>query len=81
MTVHPDNVVVVGAGLSGLSAATFREIINDGQVMSVDWAKVRPAYTAHLLQSVSFALAHSFTQTGPFRPAHTVRGIDNVEVH
>jgi phytoene desaturase len=25
-----------------------------------------------------FALAHTFTQTGPFRPANTVRGIDNV---
>ncbi|MFN3007239.1 phytoene desaturase family protein [Mycolicibacterium wolinskyi] len=25
-----------------------------------------------------FALAHTFSQTGPFRPANTVRGIDNV---
>jgi phytoene desaturase len=25
-----------------------------------------------------FALAHTFGQTGPFRPANTVRGIDNV---
>ncbi|MDN4521169.1 MULTISPECIES: phytoene desaturase family protein [Mycolicibacterium] len=25
-----------------------------------------------------FALAHTFAQTGPFRPANTVRGIDNV---
>jgi phytoene desaturase len=24
-----------------------------------------------------FALAHTFAQTGPFRPANTVRGIDN----
>src|SRR3954454_1983 len=26
----------------------------------------------------AFALAHTFGQTGPFRPANTVRGIDNV---
>jgi phytoene desaturase len=25
-----------------------------------------------------FALAHNFSQTGPFRPANTVRGVDNV---
>jgi phytoene desaturase len=25
-----------------------------------------------------FALAHTFGQTGPFRPANTVRGVDNV---
>ena len=25
-----------------------------------------------------FALAHTFSQTGPFRPANRVRGIDNV---
>ncbi len=25
-----------------------------------------------------FALAHNFAQTGPFRPANTVRGVDNV---
>jgi phytoene desaturase len=25
-----------------------------------------------------FALAHTFAQTGPFRPANTVRGIENV---
>jgi phytoene desaturase len=25
-----------------------------------------------------FALAHTFAQTGPFRPANKVRGIDNV---
>jgi phytoene desaturase len=25
-----------------------------------------------------FALAHTFSQTGPFRPANTVRGVDNV---
>jgi phytoene desaturase len=24
-----------------------------------------------------FALSHTFAQTGPFRPANTVRGIDN----
>ena len=124
---------------------TFRDIIDDGQLMSdpsllvsrptagdvrlapagrdllyilapapntavgkVDWATAGPAYTDQMLQAVSdrlpalgvdaevlhvvdpagwagqgmvagtpFALAHTFGQTGPFRPANTVRGIDN----
>jgi phytoene desaturase len=36
-----------------------------------DWA--RQGMTA----GTPFALAHTFSQTGPFRPANTVRGIDN----
>jgi phytoene desaturase len=125
---------------------TFRDIIDDGQLMGdpsllvtrptagdvrlapagrdllyilapapntavgkVDWATTGPAYTDRMLQTVSdrlpalgvdaevlhvvdpagwarqgmaagtpFALAHTFGQTGPFRPANTIRGIDNV---
>jgi phytoene desaturase len=125
---------------------TFRDIIDDGQLMGdpsllvtrptagdgrlaptgrdliyilapapntaagkVDWASTGPAYTEQMLQTVTdrlpalgveaevlrvvdpagwarqgmaagtpFALAHTFGQTGPFRPANTVRGIDNV---
>jgi phytoene desaturase len=125
---------------------TFRDIIDDGQLMAdpsllvtrptagdarlapagrdllyilapapntavgqVDWATRGPAYTEQLLKVVTerlpevgvdaevlhvvdpagwarqgmaagtpFALAHTFGQTGPFRPANTVRGIDNV---
>ncbi len=30
-----------------------------------------------MLDGTPFALAHTFSQTGPFRPANTVRGIDN----
>jgi phytoene desaturase len=30
-----------------------------------------------MIAGTPFALAHSFAQTGPFRPANTVRGIDN----
>ncbi|WP_027331346.1 phytoene desaturase family protein [Mycolicibacterium tusciae] len=30
-----------------------------------------------MLAGTPFALAHTFSQTGPFRPANTVRGIDN----
>ncbi len=36
-----------------------------------DWA--RQGMTA----GTPFALAHTFAQTGPFRPANTVRGVDN----
>ena len=31
-----------------------------------------------MVAGTPFALAHTFAQTGPFRPANTVRGIDNV---
>jgi phytoene desaturase len=76
---------------------------------TVDWAGVRDAYTASILDQVAdrllpdlredaavldvvtpadwarqgmaagspFALAHTFAQTGPFRPANIVRGVDN----
>ena len=37
-----------------------------------DWARQGMA------AGTPFALAHTFAQTGPFRPANTVRGIDNV---
>ena len=125
---------------------TFRDIIDDGQLMAdpsllvtrptagdprlapagrdllyvlapapnvavgkVDWASRGADYTEQMLQAVQdrlpalgvdaevlhvddpagwarqgmvagtpFALAHTFGQTGPFRPANTVRGIDNV---
>lgn len=36
-----------------------------------DWAR------QGMLAGTPFALAHTFGQTGPFRPANTVRGIDN----
>jgi phytoene desaturase len=125
---------------------TFRDIIDDGQVMTdpsllvtrptagdrtlapvgrdllyvlapapnteigtVDWDAIGPDYVEQMLASVRaqmpgvgedaevlhvttpadwcrqgmaagtpFALAHTFAQTGPFRPANTVRGVDNV---
>jgi phytoene desaturase len=37
-----------------------------------DWAR------QGMLAGSPFALAHTFAQTGPFRPANTVRGIENV---
>jgi phytoene desaturase len=36
-----------------------------------DWA------AQGMIAGTPFALAHTFAQTGPFRPANTVRGIDN----
>lgn len=48
----------------------------DAEVLHVvdpaDWARQGMA------AGTPFALAHTFGQTGPFRPANTVRGIDNV---
>lgn len=48
----------------------------DAEVLHVvtpaDWARQGMA------AGTPFALAHTFSQTGPFRPANTVRGIDNV---
>ena len=37
-----------------------------------DWAR------QGMIAGTPFALAHTFAQTGPFRPANMVRGIDNV---
>ncbi len=48
---------------------------DDAEVLHVvtpdDWAKQGMA------AGTPFALAHTFGQTGPFRPANTVRGVDN----
>ena len=40
-------------------------------VTPADWAR------QGMVAGTPFALAHTFAQTGPFRPANTVRGIDN----
>ncbi|MGM8994098.1 FAD-dependent oxidoreductase, partial [Campylobacter jejuni] len=40
-------------------------------VTPADWARQGMA------SGSPFALSHTFAQTGPFRPANTVRGIDN----
>jgi phytoene desaturase len=40
-------------------------------VNPADWAR------QGMVAGTPFALAHTFAQTGPFRPANTVRGIDN----
>ena len=41
-------------------------------VTPADWAR------QGMIAGSPFALAHTFSQTGPFRPANLVRGIDNV---
>jgi phytoene desaturase len=50
-------------------------LTRDAEVLDVvspaDWAK------QGMLAGSPFALAHTFAQTGPFRPANTVRGMDN----
>jgi phytoene desaturase len=40
-------------------------------VNPADWAR------QGMIAGTPFALAHTFAQTGPFRPGNTVRGIDN----
>ncbi|TXI39590.1 MAG: phytoene desaturase [Mycobacterium sp.] len=51
-------------------------LLDDADVLDVvtpaDWARQGMA------AGTPFALAHNFAQTGPFRPANLVRGIDNV---
>lgn len=51
-------------------------VAQDAEVLHVvtpaDWARQGMAAGS------PFALAHNFAQTGPFRPANTVRGVDNV---
>jgi phytoene desaturase len=61
-----------------LSAVTDRlpRLGDDTELLHVvtpaDWARQGMA------AGTPFALAHTFSQTGPFRPANTVRGVDNV---
>lgn len=63
---------------SMMAAVTDRlpELGVDAELLHVvnpsDWA------AQGMLAGTPFALAHTFGQTGPFRPANTVRGIDNV---
>jgi phytoene desaturase len=63
---------------SMLAAVSDRlpELGDDAQLLHVvnpqDWAEQGMA------AGTPFALAHTFAQTGPFRPANLVRGIDNV---
>jgi phytoene desaturase len=49
--------------------------LRDAELLSVvtpaDWAR------QDMLAGSPFALAHTFAQTGPFRPANMIRGIDN----
>jgi phytoene desaturase len=51
------------------------ELGQDAELLHVinpaDWAR------QGMVAGTPFALAHTFGQTGPFRPANTVRGIDN----
>ncbi|WP_045383351.1 phytoene desaturase family protein [Mycobacterium kyorinense] len=51
------------------------DLADDAEVLEVvtpaDWAR------QGMVAGTPFALAHTFGQTGPFRPANTVRGIDN----
>ncbi len=53
----------------------FPGVRDDAQLLHVD----TPADWAGqgMAAGTPFALAHTFAQTGPFRPANTVRGIDN----
>ncbi|MET0474817.1 MAG: phytoene desaturase family protein [Mycobacterium sp.] len=61
-----------------MSAVTARlpQLGEDAEILHTinpaDWAR------QGMLSGSPFALAHTFAQTGPFRPANTVRGIDNV---
>ncbi len=69
-----------GAGYVDQMLATVRDRLpgvgDDPEILHVvtpaDWRRQGMAAGS------PFALAHTFSQTGPFRPANTVRGIDNV---
>ncbi|MFL1426726.1 MULTISPECIES: phytoene desaturase family protein [unclassified Nocardiopsis] len=55
-------------GLTGLDAAIRTEHL----VTPADWARMG------LARGTPFSLAHTFAQTGPFRPRNTVPGLANV---
>jgi phytoene desaturase len=60
----------------GAVKARLPEFGDDIELLQVvtpaDWAR------QGMVAGTPFALAHTFAQTGPFRPANTVRGVDNV---
>ena len=60
----------------GAVRARLPQLGDDMEVLSIvtpaDWGRQGMA------AGTPFALAHTFGQTGPFRPANTVRGVDNV---
>ncbi|CAA0094520.1 zeta-carotene-forming phytoene desaturase [Mycolicibacterium vanbaalenii] len=60
----------------GTVTARLPELGDDVELLRVvtpaDWGRQGMA------AGTPFALAHTFAQTGPFRPANTVRGVDNV---
>jgi phytoene desaturase len=76
---HPIDWSAEGTGYADRMIGTVRErLLPDltaAEILHVvtpaDWA--RQGMTA----GTPFALAHTFAQTGPFRPANTVRGISN----
>ena len=59
----------------GAVTARLPELGEDAELLKVvtpaDWGRQGMA------AGTPFALAHTFAQTGPFRPANTIRGIDN----
>ncbi|GFG76645.1 phytoene desaturase family protein [Mycobacterium botniense] len=61
--------------LDTVQARLLPGLRDDAQLLHLvhpaDWAR------QGMLAGTPFSLAHTFTQTGPFRPANTVRGIDN----
>jgi phytoene desaturase len=60
----------------GAVRARLPKLGQDAEILHVvtpaDWGRQGMA------AGTPFALAHTFSQTGPFRPANTVRGVDNV---
>lgn len=63
-------------GMLDTVAARLPGLGTDAEVLQVttpaDWGRQGMA------AGTPFALAHTFSQTGPFRPANIVRGVDNV---
>ena len=57
--------------LPGLDSALLADADILDVVTPADWAR------QGMLAGSPFALAHTFSQTGPFRPANLVRGVDN----
>jgi phytoene desaturase len=66
---YADQLVDVVAGRLIPDLRDSAEVLH--VVNPADWAG------QGMLAGTPFALAHTFAQTGPFRPANTVRGVDN----
>ncbi|KIA61304.1 phytoene dehydrogenase [Nocardia vulneris] len=67
---YAEQILAIARRRLGSDALRGAEVLQ--VVTPADWAR------QDMLDGSPFALAHTFAQTGPFRPANMIRGVENV---